>query len=382
MRILALLVLAACSGPTEKPQTTPQPTGSGSVAVPVPIDAPAPSQEAQLAAIQKAMNELDEAAQQCWAIAATERFDIEGDVEVMVDIAPTSAKTQVTRDTTRNTKLLGCLTALLSKYRWAPPLHGQAIQLPFKFRAPNGQNTIDRNLVAWNGQGKVSVAVLLDENNSGNSQASMIELALQAGGSTGMRFPERSELWYFLGPATVVAGKTQTPVVAGDMVFVGAQVARDVQATAGDVHAVIVYTPGGPEGSARAGALLTRELGAIKPLGAPVFLPAAKAKKYGHVTIIAEPQTTKQPVIAGSLIELANAAVVPEHAHDKETELLYVLAGSGTMIVDGVKLPVTPTMVVQIPPKTKHSFTATADVRAVQFYTPAGPEQRFKATKP
>jgi hypothetical protein len=34
--------------------------------------------------------------------------------------------------------------------------------------------------------------------------------------------------------------------------------------------------------------------------------------------------------------------------------------------------------VVQIPPNTPHAFTASAAVRAVQVYTPAGPEQRFK----
>ena len=362
----------ACSGPKSTP-ATPSP-GSGTAAVTVPVDAAEASQEEKLAAIQKAMNELDEAAQQCWALVATERFDIEGDVEVMVEIAATSAKTQVMRDTTRSPKLVACVSDLLAKYKWAPPLHGQAIQLPFKFRSPGGQNTIDRTLVPWNGQGKVSVAVLLDENNTANAQASMVELALQAGGSTGMRVAERAELWYFLGPATV----NKKAVAAGDMMFVPMNVARDVAASA-DVHAVIVMVPGGREGSARAGALPTRE--GTAGGGAPVMLPAAKAKKYGGVTIIAEPSTLKSPAVAASIMELPTGATVAEHVHDKETELLYVLSGSGTMTVGGVKLAVTPTTVVQIPPRTKHAFTATADVRAVQFYAPAGPEQRFKANK-
>ena len=63
---------------------------------------------------------------------------------------------------------------------------------------------------------------------------------------------------------------------------------------------------------------------------------------------------------------------------EPETELLYVLAGGGTLTVGGVDLPVTPTTVVQIPKQTKHAFTATSAVRAVQIYTPAGPEQQFK----
>ena len=69
---------------------------------------------------------------------------------------------------------------------------------------------------------------------------------------------------------------------------------------------------------------------------------------------------------------------MPEHQHALEAELLYVLSGSGTMIVDGVTLPVGPTTVVQIPAGVPHAFTAAEAVTALQFYTPPGPEQRFK----
>jgi len=58
--------------------------------------------------------------------------------------------------------------------------------------------------------------------------------------------------------------------------------------------------------------------------------------------------------------------------------MLYVLAGSGTLTIAGNELPVTATSVIQIPPNTKHAFVAAEAVRALQIYTPAGPEQRFK----
>nr|MDQ3299184.1 hypothetical protein [Myxococcota bacterium] len=205
--LVALLAAAAACGPRETRPSTPEGVrGPGSnISEAAPVDAPTAriDQQATLAAIQKAMNELDEAAQGCWAVAATERFDIEGELDAQIEIAPGRATATIIRDTARNKRLATCLVDLLGAYPWAPPLHGQAIQLPFKFRAPDGQNVIERPLVAWNGQGKVSVAVLLDENNSGNGAASMIELALQAGGSTGMRLAERAELWYFLGAATM-----------------------------------------------------------------------------------------------------------------------------------------------------------------------------------
>jgi len=48
------------------------------------------------------------------------------------------------------------------------------------------------------------------------------------------------------------------------------------------------------------------------------------------------------------------------------------------MTIAGTEVAVTPTSVIQIPPNTKHSFAAKEAVRALQIYTPAGPEQRFK----
>lgn len=384
-RAVLCLALAACPGGGGEPARPGSGSGSGSAVVVVPVDAPEASQEERLAAIQKAMNELDEAAQACWAAAAVVRFDIEGEIVAMIEISSDSAKVSVARDTANNKQLAACLVQLLSRYPWAPPLHGQAIQLPFKFRAPpGGQNVVDRALVPWAAQGKIAVAVLLDALNSGNDDASLLEIAIQNGGSTGARRADRAELWMFLHDAKVSGIK----VLAGDMMFVDALAVRDVVAER-DMHAVIAMVPGGREGSARAGALPTRETdgGRHKKVH---HLPAANAKSYclgggavpctrGKVTIFAEPSTIKEPVLAASVIELPPNAAVPEHVHAKETELLYVLAGSGTLTVAGVPLAVTATSVVQIPPNTKHAFTATTEVRAVQIYSPAGPEQRFKA---
>ena len=82
--------------------------------------------------------------------------------------------------------------------------------------------------------------------------------------------------------------------------------------------------------------------------------------------------------LAASILELPAGANVAEHVHGSETEILYVLEGSGTMTIAGQGVAVTEASVIQIPPNTKHAFTAAANVRALQLYTPAGPEQRFK----
>jgi len=229
--------------------------------------------------------------------------------------------------------------------------------------------------------------VFASSRSTGNAAASMFELKIAAGGSTGMRWANRAELWYFFdaGEVRSLSGQPQA-FAAGDMMYVPAGGARELVAKSGDLRAMLVVKPGSREGSARGGALPTREAstGAGAPVG-PVMLLAAKAHGYprgnGKVTIYAEPSTIGSKDLSGSVVELPAGAQIPEHTHAKETEMLYVMSGSGTMIVDGVSLVVSPTSVVQIPPATKHAFTATADLRAVQVYTPAGPEQRFKGTK-
>jgi quercetin dioxygenase-like cupin family protein len=380
------IAVCACSGDAKRPVPPVNPVPADAAVASGPIDAIDAGQDEQLAAIGYAMKQLDGAARQCWALAATERVDIEGEFVAQIDIKDHgTAVVGVARDTVRNPKLAACMTNVLAAYPWAPPLHGQTIQLPFKFTAPDGQSVIDRQLVSFAAQGKVAVAVLLDEANTGNAAASMFEVRIAAGASTGMRWANRAELWYFLAAGEVrgLDGPAK-PVAAGDMVYVSAGGARDIVATGSELRAMVVIKPGAREGAARGGALPTREVGAGgkgAPIG-PVVLPAAKATSYpvlgGKDTIFAEPATIGNKDMAGAILELPAGAKVPEHVHAKETEMLYVLAGTATMIVDGVELAVTPTSVIQVPPATKHSVTVTGDLRAIQIYTPAGPEQRFK----
>jgi quercetin dioxygenase-like cupin family protein len=326
-----------------------------------PADAPAVSLEETLAAIQKALNELDEGAQACWARAATDRFDIEGQFVAQVTIGDANVGVKVVQDTVRNPVLATCMTTLLMAYRWAPPLHDQTIQLPFMFTAPDGQSVIDRRLVEAHTQGNISVAVLIDESNTGNGAASMFEL--HAPSTTGVRKADRAELWFFLTPGSI--GSDQ--VAASDMAFVAAGALREIKG-----NAVRVTVPGGIEGTARAGALPT-------PLATGKqsykVLRAASSKTYGPVQMFLE---GKDAPMAASILSLPSGASVAEHVHAHETEMLYILEGAGTMTIAGQAVAVTPTSDIQIPPNTKHAFAVSANLRALQIYTPPGPEQRFK----
>lgn len=354
--LVAVVAASGCAAPAESPRAPAQEAEpaprDAAVAV---VDARVASEPERLAAIEQAINQLDEAAQACWAAAAAARFDIAGELVATIDIAPDRAQVAFARDTTRHPGLAACLARVLAGYRWAPPLHGQVIQLPFRFRAPAGQNAIDRALVPWAGQGAVAVAVLLDQANTGQAHAALFELALDAGGRTGMRTTEREELWFFLGPATVAGpGAPETRVAAGDFMRVPARGAREVRATAGAMHAVIAVAPGGPEGAARAGALPTPLHDAGRAAAPPVF-GAAAATSAGF---------------AASVIEVASGQAIAPHRHAGQSELIYLLAGSGTLTVAGRAQPIGPTAVIQVPPGVEHGFVATTAVRALRVYVP------------
>lgn len=78
-------------------------------------------------------------------------------------------------------------------------------------------------------------------------------------------------------------------------------------------------------------------------------------------------------------------AVVAEHTHDTSAELIYILEGHATMTLDGQAQAVRAGMAIYIPAGVKHSLTMDTKVeplRALQVYTPGGPEQRFKKGAP
>lgn len=391
--VVAALSVAAAAGCSGAKPTPAAPTSATAA-----IDAPSVAGEAdseaaqkaadaeRLAAIDHAINQLDEASQLCWASAsAVDGFELAGAMHFRIDIEAATAVVAVLEDDVKNPRLRECMQQLLAAFRWAPPLHGQSIELPFVFRAPVRQSVIDRRLVPLRSVGAErtapSVAVLLDERNAGNPTASMLAVHWPPGVSTGERLASRSELWYFLAAAEVRSGKQQLTVAAGDVVWVPANSVRDIRAANGTM-AVLLVLPGGVEGSARAGALATPltvatpsnsgKLVTFSALGATPWPTAT-----GSATIIADSPALPAAV---SLLQFRAGATVPTHRHDRESEWLYVLAGRAQITLEGITLAVDANSVVQIPAGIEHSAVISEDFRAVQFYTPGGPEQRFKAS--
>lgn len=71
---------------------------------------------------------------------------------------------------------------------------------------------------------------------------------------------------------------------------------------------------------------------------------------------------------------------VPEHGHERSAEVLYFESGEGTMRVGDETTTIGPGRFVYVPAGVRHSLVPTgrSPLRALQVYTPSGPEQRFR----
>ncbi len=390
-----LLSAAGCGGAaTAKPRTAVNPTGS--------VNAGASDAERdaeQLAAVEFAMNQLDEGSQLCWAAAAAvDGFEIAGALKFHIDIAAQRAAATVLADDIKNVRLRDCMVKLLSDYRWAPPLYGEGVELPFVFRAPVRQSVIDRRMVPSLTLGAAgtapAVAVLLDAQNTGNHDASLLEVVIPALVGTGDRIATRSELWYFLTSATVTLPSQIMQVAVGDVVWLPANTVRNIGGSA-EVRAVLLLVSGGVEGSARTGALATPLAPTLlpvksstpvrRPTVASIVVPTTFAASsavvlnlaHGSATIIAAGRNLPASV---TMLDFVAGATIPAHQHTDATEIVYVLSGSALLTVDGVTMAINANSVLQFPKGIGHSATVTQAMRALVFYTPAGPEQRFKTT--
>ena len=84
-------------------------------------------------------------------------------------------------------------------------------------------------------------------------------------------------------------------------------------------------------------------------------------------------------IYLGTLVVPAGVEI-PGHAHQNETEIIYVLEGTGEMTITGFGTSiVSKGSLVYMPKGTEHSFKVIGDtdVKAVQVWTPGGPQQKY-----
>ena len=80
-----------------------------------------------------------------------------------------------------------------------------------------------------------------------------------------------------------------------------------------------------------------------------------------------------------SILEAETGLSVPPHMHEASAEALVVTEGDGVMVQGETRTNVRAPVSFYVPKQTQHAYEAgEGPLRAVQFYAPPGPEQRFR----
>lgn len=79
--------------------------------------------------------------------------------------------------------------------------------------------------------------------------------------------------------------------------------------------------------------------------------------------------------------KLEGSLPVAEHTHEGSWEIICAVHANGTFTLEAASHRLTDGACVSIPPGHKHSWTPDGgtSLEAIQVYTPAGPEARFRA---
>jgi putative monooxygenase len=258
-----------------------------------------------------------------------------------------------------------------------------------------------RDVEAWKPRGgKLEARVLVDGSTAGDPRASLSILSLDGRSELPLHRQTSARVLVVLEGVVRVkglAGGKGEELVAGDAAYVPAGVAVSVLSTCckrAPTRLLVLYTPAGPErswrGDPEAAKATTTVLSPAERKRVDPAAPqprVARARELAELDLLGGKGTVKilfdaeragdKAAYVGQLTAAAGAAI-PEHSHAGESELLYILSGKGEMTVDGLPMPVEAGMAVVIPPGKRHAFKTDHGLSAVQFYTPSGPEQRFK----
>mgnify|MGYP001826358442 CR=1 FL=1 len=367
--VVALGLLAGC-GSSAKPAEEPI----------VPAAAPEADVEAeQVQAIAKAVNEFGPAVHTCWARAAAEDFHVSGRVVLALDMLGSgSARASVTEDAVKRSILSECLVALWQDYQWPTSfVEGDRIELPpFEFVAPESQYVVALAHVPVRGDSDgVREQLLLTEANTGNAQGRMSLVSLSGGASVSLNDASSTSLLFVFSGTGLVqsSGKGKTVRAGSGVHVVPASPASIRQSGDEPLEFLRFSSANGVAGVKAARVPRVREVLESKAL------PILGGK--GEVRILFDEATSGEAVAnyIGALTAKANA-IVPAHRHSHSTEYLFVLEGRVDMDIGGQRAQLQPGDAVQIPPGVLHRAEVIGDesFKAIQFYSPGGPEQRFK----
>ena len=348
--------------------------------------------------IEQVLNAAKPQLHRCWEKAAADDFHLEGDVVLRLHFGASGKpdSVEVAADGPRDTVLTDCLIGLAKGWTFTGFSEADAIELPLSFLAPAAQYTVrvDDAPRRRPRSDKVEWQTLVGVLQTGSRAVQLHLLTLPGASVVPLHRYAGTEIGYLLdgvGRVNGIAGGAGEELRKGDAFFISKGVVSGFQSKAGkneptrllllrvvlDLDATTDLT---------AAERARSDTSAAQPLvvRASDTKELAMGGGQGGVKIVFDEDTTHDPSAYVGILKAGPQRVVPEHVHAVEDEILFLLSGRGEMTVAGESVPVEAGMGVFVPKNTKHSFRVTSaeSVTAVQFYSPSGPEQRFKTVKP
>jgi quercetin dioxygenase-like cupin family protein len=353
----------------------------------------------QLSVIAAAINAHGTAVHTCWAMAAADDFRVAGRVLLRLTMGAGGAvdSVKVEGDTAEDPVLIECLSEVWKASEWPTALFsaGDEIRLPpFELVAPRGQYVINaRHAVLYpiGADKKSGASLLIDYKNSGNSAGGLTLLTLKPGFVASLHKHTSAEILYVLSGTGTLSGHRNRarpePVSAGAAIYIPAGAPHAFEAGTEPVVALQLYAPGGPEqrfkGVDVGGTTPVDKRGRRDPEVAVRTHRQVKTYEIaggnGTASLLFDAEAAPDSAASIAAMTLEPGTAIPVHTHASSTEILFIIEGGGTVTVAGQAREVGRLDAIQIPPGIDHAFVAgTETVKAIQFYTPSGPEQRFK----
>jgi mannose-6-phosphate isomerase-like protein (cupin superfamily) len=216
---------------------------------------------------------------------------------------------------------------------------------------------------------------LVDSTSIGSNKAALTMVRAKGKATVKKHGHTSTEILVVLSGKATIGGASRADTVtvgeaAGAWIPANREHSLTVEGSSGSPAAVLVFHAPGATLTDKPAAPLVREWSAVTELSI--------AKGKGTVKILFDKDSGGDGSAYAGYLKLSKGAAVDEHVHADEVEVLWIVAGTGDMLIDGQQVRVSAGMSVAIPAGTKHAFVATSDVEAVQFYAPGGPEERFK----
>jgi len=370
-------------------------------------------------ALQAALEKHGGDVNRCFEKALADTLDVSGKVELAVDVGEEGKVTRAIplEHSASSPVLLACLSESATTWTIPGVVAGTTVILPLSFEGQMAQFSIkaadapERGPGAAKGaKGKAAkgpspaftVKVLVDEATMHARQASLSLLTVAPANRIAMhKHPGAEVLYVKKGRARVLGPTGVNPelLTEGMAIFIPAGMPHVIEnmVRSAEVEILQVFAPLGPErvyrdptdAKGREAFDVIRDARKAKvPAGARFAVDSFdKATVYPQaggkikVHLLFDPGSTDSDAVALSVVEFESGAEIPRHTHDSSAEILYVLSGSGTLTIGSDKLAFGAAQAIHLPEGQPHAakFTGGEKTVALQFYAPAGPEQRFKA---